>query len=203
MIDEGLQEIGTEEHRRLLERAFKNAKELVIVESPWLTPDAIDADFKRWLFDGLDRGLNVVIAWGYPDEGKVDNQRKNDRSRSIAATLLEQAKRPRTDRDRKKAKAQKAAVVADGGGTLRIVELGDTHSKTLVADLNFAVISSFNWLSFRGSRRAGQLRVRNETGYRIGIPEKVQLIRDSLLRRIESASAARVGSTVNTVPASS
>lgn len=184
MIEQGFQMIGTEEHRRQLERAFKNAKELVIIESPWLTRDAIDEEFKRWMFEAIDRGLDVILAWGYPDDGKPESRRKNERSRSMAEMLQEQAKRPRRQGKRPRGDRREGTR-----GRLRVVELGDTHAKQLVADTNFAVISSFNWTSFRGEKRAGDLVLRNEIGYRIGVPEKVKEIRDSLLQRVSAAEA--------------
>ena len=35
-------------------------------------------------------------------------------------------------------------------GRLEVRRLGDTHAKVLIKDSDFFVITSFNWLSFRG-----------------------------------------------------
>jgi phosphatidylserine/phosphatidylglycerophosphate/cardiolipin synthase-like enzyme len=37
-----------------------------------------------------------------------------------------------------------------GRGRLDIVEHGNTHEKVLIVDHEFMVVTSFNWLSFRG-----------------------------------------------------
>lgn len=176
-IEEGLCLIDTEEHRRLLERAFKHAKERVIVVSPWLSPDAVDAEFKRWLAGALARGVEVIIGWGYPEGDNEEGRRKSDRSRTIAGQLLKLSSAPASE-----GKSRRA--INDSRGQLRIVELGDTHEKILVADKNFAVVSSFNFLSFRGSKRVGELAIRQERGYRIGIPGRVQQIAEDVMRRI-------------------
>jgi phosphatidylserine/phosphatidylglycerophosphate/cardiolipin synthase-like enzyme len=43
--------------------------------------------------------------------------------------------------------------LADRHKNFRFVYVGNTHRKTLVSDDSFAVVTSFNWLSFKGDPR--------------------------------------------------
>lgn len=36
---------------------------------------------------------------------------------------------------------------------MHVVKLGDTHAKVLISDSSWAIVTSFNWLSFKGSRK--------------------------------------------------
>jgi hypothetical protein len=178
MLEEGARLIETEEHRRLLEKAFKHARSRVIVVSPWLSFDAVDVDFKSWLKGALGRGVEVVIGWGYPPAKDERGNRKNEVSKTVAESLQSiSAVKP--------AKGLKRQAAASG--PLRVVHLGDTHEKVLVADDVFAVITSFNFLSFKGSKRIGELALRQERGWEVRIPGRVRTIADDVMARIAKA----------------
>ena len=51
---------------------------------------------------------------------------------------------------------------------MHLVRFGDTHAKVLVCDRSFAIVTSFNWLSFRGDPRRS---FRDERGMHVGLPE--------------------------------
>lgn len=180
VLNQGIRYIETEEHRHIMERAFAHARESVIIIAPWLNRVAVDNEFKKWVDVALSRGVNVTIGWGYPDEGNVDQKKTHDRSRQVAESLIEFVSQSR--------KRSRSVEAQPTRGRLRIVELGDTHGKVLIADVHFAVVGSFNWLSFRGQRRVGQLAIRQETSCRIGIPTRVQEIRDAMMAKIEAAA---------------
>ena len=40
--------------------------------------------------------------------------------------------------------------IADDYSHFHMTRLGDTHAKVLICDSRFSVVTSFNWLSFRG-----------------------------------------------------
>jgi len=189
-LERGVRRISSEEHLQWLEKAFKHAKERVVVISPWLSPDAINTEFKRWVVDALDRGVTVILGWGYPDEGS-DQVKKRQRSIHVAQKLVDHVMNSHSGTKRGKVQPADRAE-------LLIVELGDTHSKILVADQTFAVVSSFNFLSYRGARKDGNLRVRDERGIRIGIPGKVKEILDQELERLERARLSGVGLVLST-----
>ena len=102
----------------------------------------IDDNFLRLLGDRLRAGTSVHIGWGINDEG-------DERERTPLKKLRELAKQ--YDRF-----------------TLR--RLGNTHAKILIWD-DHLVVTSFNWLSFRGDRRRG---FRQEEGMLISAKDIVE-----------------------------
>jgi hypothetical protein len=60
--------------------------------------------------------------------------------------------------------------LADKYEGLRIKRLGDTHAKVLVSDHVFGVVTSFNWLSFRGTQSRA---FRDERGIYFSKPDLV------------------------------
>jgi len=62
----------------------------------------------------------------------------------------------------------------------RMTRLGDTHAKVLVCDARFSIVTSLNWLSFRGDE---QLEFRDERGYYVGLPQQVDALFESYRAR--------------------
>jgi hypothetical protein len=67
--------------------------------------------------------------------------------------------------------------------TFWISRLGDTHAKVLVSDRKYAIVTSFNWLSFRGDPNR---TFRDEQGTMVRIPELIDQKFDYLLSRLEA-----------------
>ena len=67
--------------------------------------------------------------------------------------------------------------LADRHPSFVMRRLGDTHAKVLIKDDEFFVISSFNWLSFKGDPNR---TFREEWGALVAIPERV----DDLFQRM-------------------
>jgi hypothetical protein len=65
-----------------------------------------------------------------------------------------------------------------------LTRLGDTHAKVLLVDHRFAVVTSFNWLSFRGDP---SMEFRDEQGTIVQIRELIDQKFEWLLRRFEAA----------------
>jgi hypothetical protein len=61
-----------------------------------------------------------------------------------------------------------------------MTRFGDTHAKILVCDSRFSIITSFNWLSFRGDE---QLDFRDERGYYVGLQPNVDEVFESYRKR--------------------
>ena len=62
------------------------------------------------------------------------------------------------------------------------MRLGDTHAKILIKDDDWLVITSFNWLSFRGDPKR---TFREEWGTRVAIPDQVAAYALKILERFE------------------
>lgn len=69
---------------------------------------------------------------------------------------------------------------------IRFVRLGDTHAKVLVVDQTFCVVSSFNWLSFRGDPNR---TFRDEQGVYITMPAVIDDVYEKNMRRVLDASS--------------
>lgn len=114
------------EHPELLERALLEAREKLVIVSPWIRAAVVDHRFLSRLSACLRRGTKVIIGYGF---GEDRGARFEDR----------------------KALERLAELQREG---LVLRQLGDNHAKVLIVDHDYYVISSFNWLSFRGGRGA-------------------------------------------------
>ena len=133
------------EHPLLLKRAFEQAEERVLVISPWIRRAVVTQEFLRAIRRALDRGVRVYIGYGLGGNDKSEKRWDED-----ARAELE-----------KLAGARKRFVLR---------RLGDTHAKILIVDRAFFVISSFNWLSFKGDPNQ---TFREEWGTLVTIPSVV------------------------------
>jgi hypothetical protein len=127
------------EHPPLLNDAISTASQRLMIISPWMTTEVVNDDFVARLESTLKRGVQVLIGYGMNDQlGETANlASKAEKARGRLRALSSQYT------------------------NLSFVRLGATHSKVLVKDDEFAVITSFNWLSFRGD--PGK-RLRDEQG---------------------------------------
>jgi len=150
-----------------LEKALNASRKRIIIVSPWLSDVVIDREFLERLAKALKRGVDVLICWGMParKNPSADDERTERRSAKAAERLL---------------------LVGRQGlkGQLRVVRLGNTHEKILLVDRKFALVTSFNLLSFRGDPNRA---FRQETGMYFEIPEKIDELAAELLSRVDVA----------------
>lgn len=134
--------IATESHRDILKQALKEAKVQLSIICPWMTRRAVDAELVALFRDCLIRGVIVKLGWGMPNA----TPQELDRNRSIVDSI---------GRD------LRVGLTKDQVSRLTIDEIGWTHEKLLLCDSTFGVVTSFNWLSYRGDSDA---QIRRETG---------------------------------------
>lgn len=152
--------IEVDEHRPLLVRAIEESRSRLIVIAPWLR-DVAMSDLLKPLRKALkERPVHIYIGWGYPDDAR--NPVREELNESMRRELERMAKERRR-------------------GTLHVTRLGDTHEKVLLSDRKFMVITSFNWLSFRGDPKRP---LRQETGLYLEIPEKIDEAASVFLQRL-------------------
>ena len=120
VANSAVQMIPVYEHAPLLRLALEEARERLIIISPWITDAVVDQVFLSRLSQQLQRGVMVYIGYGLGNEEKVPTAVKH---------------------------LEKLAREHSG---FRLVRLGDTHAKVLIKDNDWLVTTSFNWLSFRG-----------------------------------------------------
>ncbi len=134
------------EHPELLRKALAEAKNRLLIISPWLSPVVVNRDFLSKLEAVLRRGVHVYIGHGIEQQ----NDRRNKEADASAKTALDR--------------------LASRYENFHFKHFGDTHAKVLAWDSSCAVLTSFNWLSFKGDRNRGY---RDEQGTVVTIASKV------------------------------
>ncbi|WGO98256.1 hypothetical protein QFX18_19800 [Saccharophagus degradans] len=109
------------EHPAILYTSMKNARESLIIISPWITSSVVTRSFVHILEGLLKKGVEVKIGFGIGGDDRYDRG---------AQSLLNN--------------------LSNKYNNLILKELGDTHAKVLIKDNSYYVITSFNWLSFKG-----------------------------------------------------
>ncbi len=148
------------EHREALQDAIKDARKELIIVSPWLRTDAVDNELLGWLQNALqrNRGLRVIVGYGIErDQGQQDRKARNQRAALRRLNSLGNRNR----------------------GRLRTVEIGNTHEKIVICDGRYAIVTSFNFLSYNPRPGRG---IRREMGVVIEDREQVQALRQQLAR---------------------
>ena len=131
-----VQSVLCHQHPELLRRALLKSRKRLLIISPWIRHQVVNWEFLASL-DALLRA-NVTIHIGYGlDEGEGAG-RGGPGQPKIAIT-------EKSEKDLKSLAAKYPHF--------HLVYVGNTHRKLLVSDDEFAVTTSFNWLSFRGDPR--------------------------------------------------
>lgn len=146
--------IRMHEHPWLLRKALTGSKDRLLIISPWITHHVIDNMFVSSLEALLRDGVNVTIGYGLADEGGA---RGTDKAKQ---------KPPITPQAEKE-----LSSIQKRFDNFKFVFLGNTHRKLLVSDNKFAVVTSFNWLSFRGDPNK---KARDEFGFLVTEPDDVE-----------------------------
>lgn len=143
------------EHAPLLAEAMAGVESRLMIVSPWIKAAVVTREFVDRLRTLLERGVHVVIGYGIGDRRDTLPRDKN------AEKQLQQ--------------------LADDYANFHFRRLGDTHAKVLIADGRYAVVSSFNWLSFRGDPNRP---FRDERGTYIALESEVNRLWDDYFGRI-------------------
>jgi PLD-like domain len=128
--------IHTPEHRDYLFKALKEAKNRVMIVSPWIRSYVVNNDFLSNLESTLKRKIKVYIFYGMKQKSGWGQQ--ND-----TAAIKE------------------LNNLAYNYNNFDFKEVQNTHRKIIVCDNNFGIVTSFNFLSFRADPN---LTYRDELG---------------------------------------
>ncbi|MCK2238960.1 MULTISPECIES: hypothetical protein [unclassified Crossiella] len=148
------------EHPSVLEDALGTARNRLLIISPWIRAAVVDDAFVRSVRILLESGVQVSIGYGI-DDGKGA-----------------------FDRDR--AAEGKLQQLSENFENFHFARLGDTHAKVLVVDDRHAVVTSFNWLSFRGHPNRP---FRDERGTLVTVGREIERLYTDYLGRIRVATA--------------
>ena len=118
------------DHRKLLLQTLDKANKTIVIFSGWLTDYSVNDEFRTKIKSCLNRGVDIIIAWGYKKSGSISSEQKNAGEKSI--------------RD-----LQEWTSLNKTQGTLETFFFPN-HSKILICDTQYAVMGSFNWLSNSG-----------------------------------------------------
>ena len=143
------------EHPPILKQAFTDAKQRILLISPWIRANVVDDGFVARLVSALERKVEVTIGYGI---GRDDRERPEDRDakEALAALMVKFEK-------------------------FRLVNKGNTHAKVLIVDSQFFVTTSFNWLSFKGDP---DQPMREEEGTMVTDATTVNSYFDKLIERM-------------------
>jgi hypothetical protein len=119
------QMLETYDHPLLLDKALRETERQLVILSPWIKSRVVDDAFVGLLRTLLRNGVEVYVGYGF---GETDNQ---------------------DDRDAVKALSR----LSDEHPNFVFRRFGDTHAKVLISDDSYAIVTSFNWLSFVGDPR--------------------------------------------------
>ena len=144
--------LQTEQHRAVLEQALREAKQEVIIISPWMNRRACNDAICRLVGDAIARGVRIRIGYGI---GNEQNPRDAERNRNNVRQVKNAFER---------------AITKGSKNLLEMRATSGTHQKILICDRKFAVAGSFNWLSYVGERDEGY---RDETSVLLRQPEAV------------------------------
>jgi len=147
--------IRCHEHPKMLEKALSETSERLLIISPWVRAQVVDKPFRESLERLLKKGVKVHIGYGLAEDD--GNKKPKDAARG---------KVPISDSTRRDFER-----LAKAYANFKVYFVGNTHRKHLVSDQRFAIVSSFNWLSFKGSPDD---RARDELGFMVTEPEHVE-----------------------------
>jgi hypothetical protein len=118
------------DHRPKLLQAIAEAQTRIIIVSPWLNLTAVNKELQQAIRAALRRGISVLIGYGFGDD-------KYSQTQAI------------------KALNKIGEQTGEKGQLLKLFRLNESHAKIVVCDEQYAVLTSFNWLSFAGREDLG------------------------------------------------
>lgn len=147
------------EHRPLFEKALLEAKERLLIVSPWIN-DSVMSTVRLQRIEALvRRGVQVYIGYGIGG----NEERRPAGEGQTAVRHLERLARFNLN--------------------FTLCRLGDTHAKILVVDRAYVVVGSFNWMSFEGDSKR---HFREEVSSYCTIAESVDEMFDRYMTRFQS-----------------
>ncbi|MGQ0591828.1 MAG: hypothetical protein ACT4QB_04045 [Gammaproteobacteria bacterium] len=149
-----LRTIRCHEHPPLLKKALLSSRERLLIVSPWIRDQVVNWDFLSSIDALLRNGVDVFIGYGFVEEGGKGRANPAQKKPPIS---------PNAERD--------LLALAKRYSNFTFKFVGNTHRKLLVSDNEFAVTTSFNWLSFKGDPRE---KPRDESGTLIMKAEYVE-----------------------------
>ncbi|WP_333434208.1 phospholipase D-like domain-containing protein [Microcoleus sp. D2_18a_D3] len=145
------------DHPEILKQAIQDSQKRLMIISPWIRANVVKKQFIEQLEKLLKCNIQLLIGYGL---GKDEDDKKYPSDIQAEKNL------------KKLANQYKDNFI--------LKRLGNTHAKILISDAKFAVVTSFNWLSFKGDR---DRTFRDERGTLVSDPQKIDELFDSYRSR--------------------
>jgi hypothetical protein len=146
------------DHPPLLADAVRNAKDRLLIISPWISPAVVNYEFIKHLESTLRRGVRVLVGYGI--SGGEEHTKPIEQNPALKQLISLSSKHT----------------------NFSLKRLGNTHAKVLIKDCEFAALTSFNWLSFRGDPNRS---FRDEQGVLIRDMKAINAKFDELVLRFD------------------
>ena len=144
----------------MFERSLTTAQRRLLIISPWIRDAVLNSIRLGKIRTSVEKGVEVFIGYGLGEDDKPGR----DKGDTAIEFLQQLAKRH---------------------SNLHFHELGDTHAKILLVDDQYAVVGSFNWLSFEGSARRD---FREEMSLRTNKKDEIERLFQRYLKRFPKIS---------------
>lgn len=144
------------EHPKLLREALAKTQERLLIISPWIRAQVVNEAFLRSLEELLRNRVQIYIGYGLSEGDAGPGKDKARQKQPISPQAQKEL-----------GKLQKRF----DNFTLKFV--GNTHRKMLVSDTRFSIVTSFNWLSFKGDPKD---QARDEFGLLVSEPGMLEKI---------------------------
>ncbi len=145
------------DHPEILKQAIQDSQKRLMIISPWIRANVVKKQFIEQLEKLLKCNIQLLIGYGL---GKDEDDKKYPSDIQAEKNL------------KKLANQYKDNFI--------LKRLGNTHAKILISDAKFALVTSFNWLSFKGDR---DRTFRDERGTLVSDPQKIDELFDSYRSR--------------------
>lgn len=162
--------LSVEKHREALLQAIRDVRQCLIIISPWMRKASVNNEFLDALSNAMKSYQNLKIFIGFgiePLEQRKPGHAKD--SEDHALSRLKRLERKFTNQ-------------------LSLVEVGNTHEKIVVCDDRYAIVTSFNFLSFNPNP---DKFVRRETGIRTSEREAVKSLLETSLNILSESDKNR------------
>lgn len=156
-----------EEHRAALREQVDRASTRLLITSGWMNDAVVNHAFIGRLRSALERGVSVLIVFGY--SSKKDRKPLDPRARRALQALVDLA----------------AEHPSPSAGSL-VIAHAPVHAKVVVRDRDVALVGSSNWLSNNNYLNA-------ERTIEVRFPEFVDVIAESTARTAHGAEAGVLG----------
>jgi DNA-binding beta-propeller fold protein YncE len=146
---------GEGETRQLRDAAIRpaflaelsQARREIIIYSPWISGEVVDAEFLMLLQGRVNAGARVLIGYGIARSPEEED-------RPVPNSVVERLR---------------AIVTPEGWPAVQLAWLGESHAKETLVDRRVHLCGSMNWLSYRGDYLP-----RGETVYHVTAPDQVR-----------------------------